>query len=140
MRPLGMPPTPMASSSSRLPVGIAETGGALSRVAATPAPRRRSTSASAAARSWVAAGGGASRTVAVGMIGGLLCGRRGLDRLAANGYGVGRDGGPVALALSLGSANLSVAVPTRTSGHHPLPAGAGAATGAVPWWGFGQAG
>jgi hypothetical protein len=34
--------------------------------------------------------------------------------------GVGRDGGPVAGALALGSAHPGAAVPTRVSGHHPL--------------------
>src|SRR5829696_5559513 len=75
MRPLGTPPTPRAVSRAGLPVEItAVTGGGPSKVLATPAPRRRSTSASAAARSWVGAapGGGASWTVAVGMGVGLL--------------------------------------------------------------------
>src|SRR5215211_1838514 len=68
MRPRGMPPTPRAWSRARLPVGMAAGGGWLSRsgLKATPIPTRRSTSASAACRSWVAAGG-ASRTVAVDM-------------------------------------------------------------------------
>src|SRR5215211_4440967 len=65
-----MPPTPRTWSRARLPVGMAAGGGWLSGsgLKATPAPTRRSTSASAACRSWVAAGGGASRTVAVDMM------------------------------------------------------------------------
>src|SRR6266545_6360325 len=115
MRPLGTPPTPRARSRAMLPVGIAATRGWLSGwgLKATPAPRRRSTSASAAPRSRVkaGAGGGASRTVGVCMMGGLLCGRR--DTVAPQAIdGVGRDGGPVAFDLALGSADPGAAVPT----------------------------
>src|SRR6266511_413775 len=101
MRPLGTPPTPRARSRVGLPVEIAATGGGPSRVPATPAPRRRSTSASAACRSRVGAGpgGGASRTVAVGMMVGLLA--DGEDTVAPQTTGGrGRDGGPVAGALT----------------------------------------
>src|SRR5438034_1291965 len=72
MRPRGMPPTPRARSRSRLPVGIAPTGAGLwSRVVATPGPRWRSISAST--RSRLGDGcGGASRTVAVVIVGGQL--------------------------------------------------------------------
>src|SRR5215218_4623182 len=114
MRPLGTPPTPRARSRVGLPVEIAAAGGGPSRVPATPAPRRRSTSASAAWRSRVGAGPGgvASRTVAVGMAGGLLCGGETPVASQTTG-GVGRDGGPVAGALALGSADLGAAVPTR---------------------------
>src|SRR5829696_7546544 len=130
MRPLGTPPTPRAVSRAGLPVEItAVTGGGPSKVLATPAPRRRSTSSSAAARSWVGAapGGGASWTVAVGMGVGLLCGRR--DPVASQtADGLARDGGPVALALALGSA-----VPTRLSGPHLLPVPY-AAPGWRPGW------
>src|SRR5215217_9561868 len=67
-----MPPTPRARARARLPVGMAATGdGPSSRVVATPGPRWRSTSASTASRSWGGCGG-ASRTVAVAILGGQL--------------------------------------------------------------------
>src|SRR5215218_5578927 len=88
MRPLGMPPTPRAASREGLPVAMAAGGGGLSGsgLKATPAPTRRSTSASAACRSWVAAGGGARRTVAVGMMVDSLPDGEDLGGLADDGW------------------------------------------------------
>jgi hypothetical protein len=58
--------------------------------------------------------------------------------------GVGRDGGPVALALALGSAALGAAAPTRSQGITPflrrVPRGVGLPAmsprpGRRGWWG-----
>src|SRR6266508_616892 len=106
-----MPPIPSAWSRVRLPVEMTAGGGWLSGVMATPGPKRRSTSPRASRSWWAAPGGGASRTVAVGMVGGLLCGQR--DTVASQtAVGAGRDGEPVACALALGLVARWAADPT----------------------------
>src|SRR6266511_3717423 len=138
MRPLGMPPIPSARSRARLPVAMTVGGGWVSGLKATPGPKRRSTSPKASQSSWAIPGGGASRTVAVVIVGGqLLPGTRGQISSLRLG-GPGRRAGCSCLAR--GVFDLEAAAPTRAGVRASPPSCGCARPDALAWRRAGQAG